>query len=63
MHKAVRDAPVNKAIWLSGTYFKVVYVCVEEKDEAEGRDPLAYRASQVKDVVLKIRGTKGKTTA
>lgn len=48
----------KRGFWWSATHFKVVYVCEEEEDEAEGRDPLAYRARQVKDVVLKIRSQK-----
>lgn len=41
--------------WRSDTHFEVVYVCKEEEDEAEGRNPLAYGAGHVEDVFLKKR--------
>lgn len=51
----------KRDFWWSDTHFEVVYVCEEEEDEAEGRDPLAYSTGQVEDVVLKKRARKVKT--
>lgn len=45
----------------SDTHFEIVDVCEEEEDEAEGRDPLAYGAGQVEDVVLEKRARWSKT--
>lgn len=50
----------KRGFWRPDTHFEVVYVCEEEEDEAEGRDPLAYSAGQVEDVVLKKRARKSR---